>query len=308
MNKSIKNFKIGEFIPVINGKKIGYGGYQKRLMDLGVSKFYADRSCVVTAFTNVYLYLYRWGEVFTKEEFNKYQKKFFDIIKPKVNGVPTTNVLKWKVDDLREEGIFLKANILNDFIFNRKSKDEIIEFIEKAIEKDLPVILLNWQSKDIPMLKHHAVTITAIEKRIGKYKLIASSRSKKYTIDFDTFYDQFSLYKGFIYFEREDIVKFIKVETFIPKENVDDLIESLNKEDILKYGNYDSCYSLTEVLGHFRPLENSNPYIGEENVISEVNEMKVEFRIKREDKNKTDRIIRKAHPYEEPVINYLELL
>ena len=43
----LKRSKKGEFVPVIKNNKIYYGGYQNDLKEVGVSKFYRDRSCVV---------------------------------------------------------------------------------------------------------------------------------------------------------------------------------------------------------------------------------------------------------------------
>lgn len=58
-------------------------------------------------------------------------------------------------------------------------------------------------------------------------------------------------------------VKFMKVEVFIPLANKEKLIDALADRGILKYENYDRVYSQTKVLGHFIPLENANPFIGE---------------------------------------------
>ena len=45
-----------------------------------------------------------------------------------------------------------------------------------------------------------------------------------------------------------------------------------------------------------------------ENKIEEVQESKLEFRIRREDLEETMRIIKENHPYEVPVINVIELI
>ena len=72
-------------------------------------------------------------------------------------------------------------------------------------------------------------------------------------------------------------------------------------------GNYDSCLNYSRVIGTWRPLENSKPYIGNLNEISEQPEIKVEVNIKSEKLDETIKAIRKIHPYEEPVINILPL-
>ncbi|WP_071026180.1 divalent cation tolerance protein CutA [Peptoniphilus raoultii] len=100
---------------------------------------------------------------------------------------------------------------------------------------------------------------------------------------------------------------YFKFEVFIPKENSKKLIDELNKNSLLIDGPYDYVFAATEVLGHFRPLEDSNPFIGEKMKIEEVKELKLEFRIKSENKDKTFRIIKENHPYEIPVINIIPL-
>lgn len=103
-------------------------------------------------------------------------------------------------------------------------------------------------------------------------------------------------------------MKFIKVEVFLPIYNKEKMITALNKNDILKYGTYDSVYSETRVTGHFRPLEGSNPREGQIGQVCDIEELKLEFRIKADDKDKTLAIIKENHAYEEPVINMVELL
>ncbi|NMW86146.1 divalent cation tolerance protein CutA [Peptoniphilus sp. AGMB00490] len=102
-------------------------------------------------------------------------------------------------------------------------------------------------------------------------------------------------------------MKFVKIEVFIPKENTKKLMEKINKGGFLKEENYDFCYAETPVIGHFRPIEGANPYIGSLGKIEDVLENKVEFRIRREDLSKVMKIIKENHPYEVPVINVIEL-
>ena len=103
-------------------------------------------------------------------------------------------------------------------------------------------------------------------------------------------------------------MKHVKIEIFIPRENSRKLIDKINEAWYLKEENYDYCNAETYVLGHFRPIEGANPYIGSLNKIEEVQESKLEFRIRREDLEETMRIIKENHPYEVPVINIIELI
>lgn len=202
----LKRSKIGEFVPVIKNKKIYYGGYQNDLKEVGVSKFYRDRACVVTAFTNTYLYLFRGEEKFNLDQFNYYQYWFFKILKPKIYGIPTARVLDFKLNKIRSSyHLKLKSHILEDFPLKRKTIDEIANFISKAISKDLPLIFFNWTSRSIELMKHHGVTITGIEKYNDDYKITISSWGKMYKISLKKFLMQKRTYTGLIYFEKDDI-------------------------------------------------------------------------------------------------------
>lgn len=202
----LKRSKFGEFVPVIKNKKIYYGGYQNDLKEVGVSKFYRDRSCVVTAFTNTYLYLFRGEEKFNLDQFNYYQYWFFKILKPKIYGIPTARVLDFKLNKIRTSyHLKLKSHILEDFPLKRKTIDEIANFISKAISKDLPLIFFNWTSRSIELMKHHGVTITEIEKYNDDYKITISSWGKMYKISLKKFLMQKRTYTGLIYFEKDDI-------------------------------------------------------------------------------------------------------
>lgn len=94
----------------------------------------------------------------------------------------------------------------------------------------------------------------------------------------------------------------------MPIYNVEKMVKALNDAGILKYGYYDSVYSETKVKGHFRPLEGADPTEGEIGKVCNINEIKIEFRIKEEDRDKTLKTIKENHAYEEAVINMMYLI
>lgn len=102
--------------------------------------------------------------------------------------------------------------------------------------------------------------------------------------------------------------KYIKLEIYIPETHFRELQTTLQKVDAGHIGNYDSCLSYSKVMGTWRPLEGTKPYIGETDKISEEPEYKVEVTIKAENLKKTIKAIKEVHPYEEPVINAIPLL
>ena len=101
---------------------------------------------------------------------------------------------------------------------------------------------------------------------------------------------------------------YLKLEIYIPQTHFRQLQKALQEVDAGHIGNYDSCLSYTPVTGTWRPLEGTKPFIGEQNVISEEPEYKVEVTIKADNLKKSIQAIKKVHPYEEPVINVIPLL
>ena len=99
-----------------------------------------------------------------------------------------------------------------------------------------------------------------------------------------------------------------KLEIFIPQTHFKILQEALQKADAGHIGNYDSCLSYSEVVGTWRPLDGSKPYLGQHNQISQEKELKVEVVCKIDNLEKTISAIKNIHPYEEPVINIIPLL
>lgn len=98
-----------------------------------------------------------------------------------------------------------------------------------------------------------------------------------------------------------------KLEIFIPESHLEVLRTALQSVDAGHIGNYDSCLSYSRVIGCWRPLAGTNPYLGETNTISEEPELKVEVTCLRENVDKTLAAIKRVHPYEEPVINVIPL-
>jgi hypothetical protein len=101
--------------------------------------------------------------------------------------------------------------------------------------------------------------------------------------------------------------KYFKLEIFIPETHFAQLRNALQSVDAGHIGNYDCCLSYSRVIGTWRPLPGTDPFIGDEGVISEEEELKVEVTVKGRRLDETIAAIKEVHPYEEPVINVIEL-
>lgn len=100
----------------------------------------------------------------------------------------------------------------------------------------------------------------------------------------------------------------VKIEIYIPEAYVAELRDSLTAIGACKIGNYDHVASYVDVKGYWKPLEHSNPYHGEKGEICFGSEVKLEVRCPMDLVQNAVGVIRKIHPYEEPVINILPLL
>jgi hypothetical protein len=100
---------------------------------------------------------------------------------------------------------------------------------------------------------------------------------------------------------------YIKLEIFVPQEYALKVRDELAKIGVGVIGNYDHCVALTTVRGFFRPLQGADPFEGEVEKISEVAEYKLEVNCKRELVEEAIKVIRRVHPYEEPLINVIPL-
>lgn len=100
---------------------------------------------------------------------------------------------------------------------------------------------------------------------------------------------------------------YVSFEVFIPEEYIGTLVAELGKYHILRDGNYDDVYAIIDASGHWTSLEGAVPFSGEIGKHSCEKEKLMKFRVKKEYKELTYCIVKKLHPYEEPVINIHDL-
>lgn len=193
----------GEFVPVIEKDKTYYGGFQNSLERKNVSKFYRDRSCVVTAMTNVYFYLFHKERELSMDLYNEYHYYFFRSLRPRANGVPTVRSLDRRLDRVRGDfDISLESKTLTETMVNKRPLSKKIAFIEEALAEDSPPIIINWLSNDIKVMKHHGVCITELNRVGDKHELVVSSWGRVYRFILEDFERQFRTYTGLIYFKE----------------------------------------------------------------------------------------------------------
>ena len=99
----------------------------------------------------------------------------------------------------------------------------------------------------------------------------------------------------------------VKLEIFVPQEYALKIRDHLAKIGVGRIGDYDHCVAISQVQGYFRPLPGANPFKGEIGKIQEASESKVEVNCKRELVSEAIQIIRRVHPFEEPLVNIIPL-
>ena len=99
----------------------------------------------------------------------------------------------------------------------------------------------------------------------------------------------------------------VKLEIFVPQEYALKIRDHLAKIGVGKIGHYDHCVAITLVQGYYRPLPGANPFDGEIGRIQEITKAKIEVNCKRELVDEALNIIRRVHPYEEPLVNIIPL-
>src|SRR5688500_18324821 len=103
-------------------------------------------------------------------------------------------------------------------------------------------------------------------------------------------------------------MKLVKIITTIPKEDGDKIRKTLGDAGAGKIGKYSYCSITTNIEGRFKPLAGANPTVGEVGKLEVVKEEKIEVVCQREIAKKVIKALKKAHPYEEPIIEIHPLL
>ena len=100
---------------------------------------------------------------------------------------------------------------------------------------------------------------------------------------------------------RRDVL--YKVAVYVPEKDADTVRDAMHHAGAGHIGRYDRCGFTIKGEGTFRPLQGSNPHIGQQDETTVVSEMKIEAVVPAHLRSKVESAIRKAHPYEEPAID-----
>jgi hypothetical protein len=91
-----------------------------------------------------------------------------------------------------------------------------------------------------------------------------------------------------------------KICYFVPETHLEKTKQALFDIGAGGMGDYDSCAWQCRGQGQFRPLEGSNPFLGEAGALEVVEEFKVELVCRDDLIKQAVASLKQAHPYEEP--------
>ena len=89
----------------------------------------------------------------------------------------------------------------------------------------------------------------------------------------------------------------VKIIVTIPIENVEEVRNAICEAGAGIIGNYTYCSMSTKCIGTFKPNDNANPYIGENNKLEFLEEEKLEVVCGVDNVKKVISKLREVHPY-----------
>jgi len=100
----------------------------------------------------------------------------------------------------------------------------------------------------------------------------------------------------------------VKIRVTVPVEQAKNVKKALSEAGAGKLGNYSDCLISYPVQGQFRPLKGAMPALGKVGKLEQVKEMMIETVCPKKILKKVIRELKKAHPYEEPAIDVIEMM
>ncbi|GAB3462085.1 divalent cation tolerance protein CutA [Azotobacter salinestris] len=94
---------------------------------------------------------------------------------------------------------------------------------------------------------------------------------------------------------------------YVPESHVETVKEAVFAAGGGRIGAYDSCCWQVLGRGQYRPLEGSQPYLGQAGKLEQVAEWKVEMVVADERIHDAVKALKQAHPYETPAFEVWRL-
>ena len=95
-----------------------------------------------------------------------------------------------------------------------------------------------------------------------------------------------------------------KLSVMVPTAYLEQVKEALFNAGAGRYGLYDQCCWQTRGSGQFRPLEGSQPFVGEQGKVHQEETWKVEMICQAAVLSPVIAALHRAHPYEMPAYDF----
>lgn len=99
-----------------------------------------------------------------------------------------------------------------------------------------------------------------------------------------------------------ELSEYVTIVMKVPESHAEEVRDVLGKAGAGRVGNYSYCSFSVKGVGRFKPEAGANPFLGQEGVSETVAEEKIETICHMEKLEGVLKAIKKAHPYEETVI------
>ena len=99
-----------------------------------------------------------------------------------------------------------------------------------------------------------------------------------------------------------------KLTVFIPDEALESVKAALFAAGAGQIGNYGECCWQVQGTGQFKPLPGSQPHIGQQEVLEQVPEWRVEMVVANDKLAAVIKALKQAHPYETPAYDVLAVM
>lgn len=98
-----------------------------------------------------------------------------------------------------------------------------------------------------------------------------------------------------------------KLYFYVPEENLTEVKTHLFQAGAGQIGDYEKCAWQTKGIGQFKPGQDSNPHIGNQGEVEQLEEYKVEMVIQEPQAESLIETLIKVHPYEEPAYGLIKI-
>lgn len=190
--------------------------------------------------------------------------------------------------------------------------DSTEEVVDEAIEKGANLIIAHHPIvfKGLKRLNGknyiERTIIKAIKNDIAIYAIHTNLDNVRNGVN-DEIADRIGLVKKgrTILMPKSKIIQ--KLETYVPKEHMEGVLEALWRAGAGEIGNYGECSFRLEGIGTYKPLADSDPFSGEIGQRSEEAEVKLELIFPSHRASGILRGLNQAHPYEQVAYQVIEL-